>query len=141
MNKKKHQGEIIEKAVRESGYTLVYVANQLRMSRNTLYTRFKEKEVDHMLLFNLKQVINYDFIKDIPELLSSPVYQKALQNSKLPAQDKIHQELSQIQKSYYKALEEYNKLLKFLVHIINDNELHSLKKELNYFMKYSFDKE
>lgn len=141
MNKKKHQGKIIEKAVRNSGYTLVYVAEQLQVSRNTLYTRFKEMEVDHMFLFDLKQVINYDFTKDIPELLYSPTYQKALRSSKLPAQDKIHQELSDIQKNYYKVLEDYNKLLKFLVHLINDNELHSLKKELSYFMKNGFDKE
>lgn len=141
MNKKKHQGKIIEKAVRESGYTLVYVAEQLHVSRNTLYTRFKDAEVDHVFLFNLKQVINYDFTKDIPELLCSPAYQKALQNTKLPAQDRLHKELSDMQKNYYKVMEEYNKLLKFLVHIINDNELHSLKKELNYFIKHSFDKE
>lgn len=141
MNKKRHQGEIIEKAIRESGYTLVYVADQLHVSRNTLYTRFKEAEINHMFLFNLKQVINYDFTKDIPELLASPVYQKALQNTKLPAQDKINQELASMQKNYYNVLEEYNKLLKFLVHIINDNELHSLKKELDYFMQHNFDEE
>ena len=111
------------------------------MSRNTLYTRFKDAEVDHIFLFNLKQVINYDFTKDIPELLYSPAYQKALKNSKLTKEDKIDEEMSDMQKNYYKVLEEYNKLLKFLVHLINDNEIDSLKKELSYFIQNRLDKE
>ncbi|MEL6606959.1 MAG: helix-turn-helix domain-containing protein, partial [Bacteroidota bacterium] len=44
---KKHRGEIVEEAVRRSGFSIKKLAERLKISRNTLYNRFKEPELSY----------------------------------------------------------------------------------------------
>ena len=138
MDQKAHYGAIVKKAIKESGYTFVFVAEQLDISRTALYDRFKLRRMEHDFLFKVGRLINHDFIEEIPELSISPVYRKLVEAIEIGDIKSRRQKLAKLQISYYNALEDYNKLLKFLVRIVSDNQLPSLKQELTYFIERNF---
>ena len=129
---KRHQGQIIEKAVRGSGYTLVQVAKRVGVSRSTLYNAFGQETLNTNFINRLGRVIHYDFTKDFPEIVHDEGYIDLDDHLDLYKR-KIEQELSEVQKKYYQILEEYNKLLHFLVRIANNSDLYTLKKEISKF--------
>ena len=63
-----HRGEIIEGKVRLSKYSIVDLAKELGVSRNTLYTRFKEEKLSLDFIREVGRIIGYDFGSDFPEL-------------------------------------------------------------------------
>lgn len=133
----KHQGKIVHQRVQDSGYTFKYVAEQLnkvmKMSRNTLYTRLKKPQLSPKFLFNLGQIINHNFTIDFPQLEQNKEYQR--EEARMETMETKHnKELVSLQIKYYKTLEESNKLLKFLVRVVNENELYALKKKIGLFM-------
>ncbi len=133
MDNEKHQGEIARKAIKNSGYTLIHVAKKLNISRNTLYTRFREEKLVPQFLYQLGQIINYNFVVDFPDLQKNEAYLTAVKNDET-TETKYNKQIANLQIKYYQTLEDYNKLLKFLVKIVNDNELYSLKKEIDFFV-------
>ncbi|MEM9737747.1 MAG: helix-turn-helix domain-containing protein [Bacteroidota bacterium] len=129
---KRHKGQIIEKVVRGSGYTLVQVAKRVGVSRSTLYNAFEQESLNSSFITKLGRVIHYDFRKDFPELAEDEGYMD-LDDQLEQYKRKIERELSEVQKKYYQVLEEYNKLLHFLVRIANNSDLYTLKKEISRF--------
>lgn len=63
-----HQGEIIEKIVRNSGYTIGNVADISKLSRKQLYNIFKYAEVKNETILKIGRGINHDFSKEFPWL-------------------------------------------------------------------------
>lgn len=63
-----HRGEIVEKAVRNSGLPIKKLAERLGISRNTLYSRFRDPEVSYKFIAAVSNVVHYDFLIDFPEL-------------------------------------------------------------------------
>ena len=63
-----HRGEMVEEAVRRSGFSLKKLAEHLNISRNTLYNRFKNPEVSYEFIVSASKIIHYDFTIDFPEL-------------------------------------------------------------------------
>lgn len=128
------KGKIVQKIVKKSGHKLVAISKRLGMSRATLYKRFKEGKLTDRFLFALGEIIGYDFTEAFPNLKNSIHYRPA---EKEPQE--YHKgsppQLDQIQKKYAQTLESYNKLLKFLVRLVNDNELHTIKEEIADFIK------
>lgn len=63
-----HKGEIVEKAVRESGYPITKLAKKLGKSRRWMYHVFENANVsiDHIL--NIGKIIHHDFYSEINEL-------------------------------------------------------------------------
>ena len=134
MSSEKHQGEIARKAIKDSGYTFIHVAKKLNISRNTLYARFHEEVLPPHFLYQIGQAVNHDFVVDIPELRHNKAYLTAVKNDET-AETRYNKQMVGLQIKYYQTLEDYNKLLRFLVKIVNDNKFYSLKKEIHTFVE------
>jgi hypothetical protein len=115
---KKHQGEIIEQAIRKSGIPMTRIAKGLGISRNTLYNRFGEIELEYDFLKRLGEVIHYDFALTFPELkheLNAPT------DGHGPYIAKETFYLLNLHKKYTQLLERHNELLRILTKVANNN--------------------
>lgn len=65
---KQHQGEVIQIAIKRSGYPIATIVQKLNLSRSTLYGSFKKATLDPAFLLALGEVIHYDFTRDFPQL-------------------------------------------------------------------------
>lgn len=63
-----HKGEIVEKAVRASGYKIVKLAEQLGMSRRWVYLAFDEPNLSIDYILAIGKIIHHDFYPEINEL-------------------------------------------------------------------------
>ncbi len=117
----KHRGEILEIAIRKGPYSIKALAKKLGISRNTLYNRFKEKDLDYNFILEVGDLIRYNFKADFPELKTT-----------VPIQVEQHQQqLRQIEKNYIRLLERYERLLTFLIKTTHEYGLDSLRKAID----------
>jgi len=130
---KKHRGEIVEEAIRKSGFSLKKLSERLGISRNTLYNRFKEPELSYEFIIAVSNVIHYNFGIDFPELQKTEVNEVSERPVNYVDRDAI--ELLRLEKKYMGLLERYNKLLGILVRLSNTNELQTLRKEILRFLE------
>jgi lambda repressor-like predicted transcriptional regulator len=129
---KKHRGEIVEKAIRESGYSLTVVSKKLGISRNTLYNKFEDPNLNDDFIYKVSQAIHYDFSIHLPELNQIEKFSEVSQNL---FKDKTAKDYKNLYTKYTDLLEKHNELMRFLIKMANDNELQTLKKEIASFME------
>jgi len=99
-----HRGEIIEKAIRESGYSITIVAQRLGKSRRWMYLLFENPSVSIELILQIGKIIYHDFSLEFSEII---------QGKKIAVETEVSQnEVSFWKEKYFKLLEEYNTLLK-----------------------------
>ena len=129
-----HKGEIVEKAVRQSGYTIKHVANSLGITRNTLYSRFRTANLSDEFILRVGDVINHDFSIKLPTLAR---HYKELKEGGFGYQRPAngYREGIRMEHKYMRLLEDYRRLLSFLVKIANDNEFHSIKQQIDSFIE------
>jgi predicted transcriptional regulator len=103
-----HRGEIIRKAVYNSGYTITDIAKGIGKSRKWMYLMFENSNVSLDVVLKIGKIIHYDFTEDIKEfshfLKTSTIQQTSIFKEEHSAdywKDK-----------YLQLLEEYNALLK-----------------------------
>jgi len=99
-----HRGEIIRKAVYNSGFTITEIAKTIGKSRKWMYLMFENNTVSLDLVLKIGKVIHYDFTEDIKELRSSTRLNNSL--------DKEESEAEYWKNKYLNLLEEYNEILK-----------------------------
>ena len=135
-NAKKHKGEIVKKIIAKLGLKKKEVANQLEVSRGTLYNYFDQEELDDHTLLKLGRVLRHDFSVMFPELI--PLKEELEEEEGLDIYGlRTTEELVEIQRKYFKLLEKYTVLLKFLVRVCVDFDLGELKHEvLSFEEKY-----
>ncbi|MEL6412545.1 MAG: hypothetical protein AAFQ08_00285 [Bacteroidota bacterium] len=121
---RQHRGEIVETIVRRSGYSIKSLAQKLRVSRNTIYNKFREQDLSYEFIANVGDVIHYDFTTDFPEIKTSITLDK----------DQHAAELWRLEQRYARLLERHHKLLTFLVKTANDYNLEWLKKDISEFL-------
>lgn len=63
-----HKGEIVEKAVRESGYPITKLAKKLGKSRRWMYHLFENRNVPIDYILEVGAVIHHDFSDSIADL-------------------------------------------------------------------------
>lgn len=126
----KHRGQIVEKAVRQSGYSITKVAKKLGISRNTLYNRFGNPKLGYRFIVEVGNLIHYDFAPEFPEIKAEP--QKGTEGI-TPSINRSTAELLRVERKYIVLLEQYTKLLGILVKLANENDLHVLKREILEF--------
>jgi predicted transcriptional regulator len=101
----KHRGEIIKKAVYQSGFPISKLAIRLGKSRRWIYLLFENNNVSLDIILHISEIIHHDFSDEIKEL--KPNTQEPLiyygNDEKNPEYWK---------NKYLKLLEEYNELLK-----------------------------
>ena len=127
---KKHRGEIVEEAIRRSGFSIKKLAERLKISRNTLYNRFKDPDLSSEFITAVSNIIHYNFAIDFPEL-------KAESNEfgDIDSLDRNVVELLRLEKKYTGLLERYNKLMGIMLRLANTNELETLRKEILRFLE------
>ncbi len=64
----KNRGEIVEKAIRESGVNLTKLAKMIGYNRKSIYAFFEKPDLSLDVIVKIGKVIKYDFRKDFPEL-------------------------------------------------------------------------
>jgi predicted transcriptional regulator len=97
-----HRGEIIEKAVRQSGVSITKLAQRLGKSRRTIYNIFQDRDVPVELISEISKIINYDFGKEIH------IYGQNFS----PSHKHSEQDADYWKNKYLCLLEEHNELLK-----------------------------
>jgi predicted transcriptional regulator len=102
-----HRGELVEKAVRQSGFPLTKLAERLGKSRRWIYNAFENAQlpIDHIL--RIGKIIHHDFSDEIEELKG-----KSLQTDETFMQPYGPVKDAEYWRSkYYEVLEKYNALL------------------------------
>ena len=103
-----HRGEIVKKAVYQSGYPITELAKRLSKSRRYMYLLFENRNVSLDIILLIGKIIHHDFKEEITELNS---YQKAINESASEYQEDESQ-VEYWKNKYLRLLEEYNEILK-----------------------------
>ena len=132
-----HRGEIVEIAVRNSGFQFKKVAKMLGISRNTLYNRFSSPNLSDQFVAKVGRLIHHDFLKEIPDLDLKGVTTLGHENEAASSYYKSpdFKLLRELEIKYNLLLENYNKLLKILVELANSNDYASVREEIAALLK------
>lgn len=143
MNEKKHRGEIVDKVVRQSGFALNRLAKRLKISRNTLYNRFKDPELKDDFILDVGDIINYNFKRHFPDLKREDEEddEDRFIGGNQVYLDKETVKMLELGKKYMVLLERYNDLLGILVKLANTNEMNVLRKEIARLLEENLDLE
>jgi predicted transcriptional regulator len=103
-----HKGEIIKKAVLESGFSITRLANRLGKSRRTVYNLFDRQQVPMDLILEIGKIINHDFISEIKDLKK---YKTGILETE---ENEEGYSIDYWKDKYYQLLEAHNEILKEL---------------------------
>ena len=107
-----HKGEIIEKAVRESGFSITRLAERMGKSRRWVYQIFESQIVPVDYVLAIGKIIHHDFTEEIEEL---KIYKlnvaKQITNDRQQAFGNDKDEVEYWKNKYLSVLEKYNELL------------------------------
>lgn len=108
-----HRGEIVEKAVRESGFSIVQLAKRMHKSRKWVYNSFENSQLPLDYVLQIGKIIHYDFSLEITEIQHPG---RGLLLVGVPEVGHVNPEetLEYWKSKYYNLLEEYTVLLKEL---------------------------
>lgn len=111
-NSMQHKGEIIEKAVRESGFSITRLAERMGKSRRWVYQIFESQVVPVDYILSIGKIIHHDFTEEIEELKTYKV-DVARQIINEPQQTFLsdRDEAEYWKNKYLIVLEKYNELL------------------------------
>lgn len=123
-----HRGQIVEKLIRKSGYSLTKIAKQLGISRPTLYRKFNEPDLSYPFIANVGHILHHDFTQDFPEFKkevdliedSVSVFGREVESA----------DVKKLKVKYRNLLERYMELLEILVKVANENGLYSFKEAI-----------
>ncbi len=78
-----HRGEILRKAINESGKSVTFVAKRLHLSRRSFYNYFSNDKVPLDFLLQVSNVIGAEYLNEVPEIRnakidSTPEYKKCV---------------------------------------------------------------
>ena len=127
-----HRGQIVEKVIRKSGYSITKLAKKLGISRNTLYNRFENADLSYRFIMEVGNIIHYDFTVDFPTMKEEI---EAISNIPIHSVDRETLEIWRAESKYILLLEQYSKLLSILAKVANTNTLTTLKKEILDFIE------
>ena len=108
-----HKGEIVEKAVRQSGYPLTKLARKMGKTARWLYYIFENSNVPIDYILEIGNIIHYDFTEEIAELKR---FKNANQSNQLIMDTTSpfgarKDEASYWKDKYLQVLESYNEML------------------------------
>jgi predicted transcriptional regulator len=103
-----HRGEIIRKAVYNSGLTITEIAKSIGKSRKWMYLMFENSNVSLDLVLKIGKIIRYDFAGEVKEFSSST---RIKSESSIDSKDD-ESDAEYWKNKYLKLLEDYSALLK-----------------------------
>ncbi len=107
-----NKGEIIENAIRQSGYSITEMAKKLKISRRHLYNLFQKYNIDNDTILQIGKLINHDFsgeIKNITYTTAEEPVEKYVTEI-----EKVRNEVEIWKDKYIHLLEEHKQLLEKL---------------------------
>lgn len=102
-----NRGEIIRKAVSESGISITMLAKRLNKSRRTVYNIFESTNVSLEIVIEIGKLIHHDFSGQIKELKK---YENPSELSSVNDEEKKYS-VEYWKSKYYELLEKHNELL------------------------------
>lgn len=107
-----HKGEIIEKAVRESGFSITRLAERMGKSRRWVYQIFESQVVPVDYILSIGKIIHHDFTEEIEELKTYKLnIAQQITNDRQHAFGNNKDEVEHWKNKYLSVLEKYNDLL------------------------------
>jgi hypothetical protein len=110
--KKMHKGQILEKAIRQSGVPIANIARRMSKSRVWLYNLFQNEQVSIDIILKIGEIIHHDFKN---EILSEKEAKRVRAILEEPEEDKnTSQKLNKEdywKDKYLQLLEKHNDLL------------------------------
>lgn len=107
-----HRGEIVEKAVRESGFSLTKLAQRMGKSRKWLYDAFENPNLSIEFVLEIGKIIHHDFSSTFsfsaPQIVSEEQVVKSQTH---------HDEIAFWKDKYIQVLEENKRLLERLAQL------------------------
>jgi predicted transcriptional regulator len=104
-----HKGEIVENAIRQSGYSITDIAKKLKISRRHLYNLFQKYNIDNDTVSNIGKIINHDFTGEIKGF-SMPILEEPAEKY-ITEIERIKDEVNLWKNKYINLLEEHKLLL------------------------------
>ena len=119
-----HQGEILQQAIKNSGISITRIVEELGVTRQTIYRKFKEDTLDANFINSVGQIIGHDFSQDftiaqqstlpfvtnnVRQVVTSSVTNRVTA-ANTPDSD-LAKQLLVLQTKYIALLEAYNELL------------------------------
>lgn len=98
-----HRGEILKKAVKESGYSITKLAKRINKSRQHIYNLFLNPDVNPDTLVEIGKVIGHDFTSEIN-------FFQGFEEPRIKY-NKLNEEVLHWKNRYINLLEKYNALL------------------------------
>jgi plasmid maintenance system antidote protein VapI len=105
-----HKGEIIENAIRQSGYSITEMAKKLKISRRHLYNLFQKYNIDNDTVLQIGKLINHDFSGEIKNISSITLTEEPVEKY-ITEIEKVKNEMEIWKNKYIHLLEDHKKLL------------------------------
>ena len=105
-----HKGEIIENAIRQSGYSITEMAKKLKISRRHLYNLFQKYNIDNDTILQIGKLINHDFSGEIKNITSGTLVQEPVEKY-ITEIEKVKNEVELWKNKYIHLLEDHKQLL------------------------------
>lgn len=119
-----HQGEILQEVIKNSGFSITRIVEEMGITRPTIYRKFKEAALDYNFVSRIGEIINHDFSNEftavqqssLPFVTSTPRISvtPSVTNRVTPAANldsDPSRQLLTLQSKYIALLEAYNELL------------------------------
>ncbi len=105
-----HRGEILEKAIRQSGIPITRIVKKLSKSRRWLYNQFTRQDVSLDIFLEIGKLIHHDFSLELNEFKLNTRRSHLIEDAN---DNEYGNQTAQYWKDkYMHLLEEYNELLK-----------------------------
>ncbi|MDD2984348.1 MAG: hypothetical protein PHQ74_13265 [Crocinitomicaceae bacterium] len=101
-----HKGEIVEKAIRDSGYSITKIVEKMGKSRRWIYHLFQNPNAPIDFILEIGKIIHYDFYSEVDEL--KPVVRTTNQKGT------VEESVDYWRNKYYKLMEDHLLLVKKL---------------------------
>ena len=111
-----HRGETVQKVIKNLGINLSVLSNSIGVSRATLYRYFDTADLQWKTIYDIGNVIRYDFKKVFPEMPLELIERNTALITDVNdfPNDNIYdlkKQLIEYQSKYIELLEKYSKLL------------------------------
>lgn len=104
-----HKGEIVEAAIRQSGYSITEISKRLKISRRHLYNLFQKYNIDNDTISEIGKIINHDFSGEIKGLVF-PIVEEPI-GKYVTVLEQSREEVNLWKNKYISLLEEHKLLL------------------------------
>jgi predicted transcriptional regulator len=113
-----HRGEFVKLAVVRSGISFGYLADKLKIHRNSLLNWWEKEDLSIDKIIKIGQIIKHDFSKEIPEInellyVEEPISTfNKIKPVGISSVEECMSKLEHWKEKYYNLLEQNNQLIR-----------------------------